>query len=246
MTEKAQSELQRISERDVAARERLQEDTRAQVAALRNELEDRMVATYQEFKRVEERLVQSVGARLEAMEPQSERFKRVLEDARGAALFVRTTFNLEFVRSGEVVPQQSFGTAFFVSEQGLALAARHVLFPWHHDRELQVLVALGLVSVHEETVAWSLWTTDEQVIAGGDPSSEPLFDAATAWSSNSESRGRAPFVLSAHHLHGGVGGGTRRCGHDPRTRIRGRRCCRTPDHEVRCAGGESRPRRGDG
>jgi S1-C subfamily serine protease len=188
LTERARVELQRISERDVEARERLQADTRAEVSALRQELEDRMVTTYQEFKGVEERLIQSLGAQLEAMEPTGARFKRVLEKSRGAAMFVRTTFDLEFTRAGQVIPQQSFGSGFFVSEGGLALAARHVLFPWRYDRELQVLVALGLVRVREETVRWSIWMTDEEVLAEGGTSAEPRFNAQTAWSSDSELR----------------------------------------------------------
>ena len=188
LTERARAELQRISERDVEARERLQADTRAQVEALRQELEDRMVGTYQEFKRVEERLIQSVGARLEAIEPAGARFKRVLHDARGAALFIRTTYDIEFARAGEVVTQQTFGSGFFVSDGRLALSARHVLFPWHYDRELQVLVALGLARVREQTVTWSIWLADTQVLAGEDASGAPRFDAETAWSSRSEDR----------------------------------------------------------
>ncbi len=188
LTERARSALQRISERDVEARERLQADTRAQIAALRKELEDRMVETYQEFKRIEERLIQSLGARLEAIEPAGARFKRLLQDARAASLFVRTTYDIEFARAGEVVTQHSFGSGFLISERGLALGARHVLFPWHYDRQLQVLVALGLARVREETVSWSVWTIDERVLAGEDAAGVPIFDAETAWSSRSEVR----------------------------------------------------------
>lgn len=188
LTERARVELQRISERDVEARERLQADTREQVSALRQELEDRMVTTYQEFKGVEERLIQSLGARLEAMEPPGARYKRVLEGSRGAALFVRTTFDLELTRAGEIITQQSFGSGFLVSEGGLALVARHVLFPWHYDRELQILVALGLAKVQEDTVSWSVWMTDEQVLAEEGTAEEPRFNAQSAWSSESETR----------------------------------------------------------
>ncbi len=188
LTERARAEFQRTSELDVEARERLRAETRAQVAALRQELEDRMVGTYQEFKRVEERLIQSLGARLAAMEPAGARFKRVLQDARGAALFIRTTFDMEFARAGEIVTQHSFGSGFLVGDSGLALAARHVLFPWHYDRDLQVLVSLGLASVREETVVWSVWTADEQVLTREDASGARWFDAQTAWSSDSEDR----------------------------------------------------------
>jgi S1-C subfamily serine protease len=188
LVERARAEFARMSERDVEARARLQADTRAEVAALMQELEDRMVGTYQEFKRVEERLIRSLAARLETMEPTGARFKRVLQDARGAALFIRTTVEVQFARAGEVVIQQSFGSGFFISEGGLALTARHVLFPWHYDRELQVLVSLGLVSIREDTVEWSIWTADQQVLAGEDASGAPRFNAHTAWSSRSEDR----------------------------------------------------------
>jgi S1-C subfamily serine protease len=188
LTERARAELQRISERDVEARERLQAETRTQVAELRQELEDRMVGTYQEFNRVEERLIQSLGARLEAMEPAGARFKRVLADSRDAALFVRTSYDVEFARMGHTVTQQTFGTGFFVSDSGLALAARHVLFPWHYDRELQVLVALGLARVREDTVTWSIWTADTRVFAGEDETGAPRFDQDTVWSSRAQAR----------------------------------------------------------
>jgi S1-C subfamily serine protease len=188
LTERARAELQRISERDVEARERLQAETRAQVAELRQELEDRMVGTYQEFRRVEERLIQSLGVRLEAMEPAGARFKRVLKDSRDAALFVRTSYDVEFARAGHTVTQQTFGSGFFVSDTGLALAARHVLFPWHYDRELQVLVALGLARVREDTVTWSIWTADARVLAGEDETGAPRFDQETVWSSRAQAR----------------------------------------------------------
>ena len=126
--------------------------------------------------------------RLEALEPAGARFKRVLRDARGAALFILTTVEVEFARAGEVVIQQSFGSGFFVSEGGLAMAARHVLFPWHYDRELQVLVSLGLVSVREDTVEWSIWTADQQVLEGEVASGVRRFNPHTAWSSRSEDR----------------------------------------------------------
>ena len=188
LVERARAEFARTSERDVEARARLQADTHAEVAALRQELEGRMVGAYQEFKGLEERLIQSVGARIAAMEPASARFKRVLQDARGAVLFIRTTVELEFARAGEVAVQQSFGSGFFVSNGGLALAARHVLFPWHYDRELQVLVSLGLVNVREDTAEWSIWSADEQVLEGEDASATRQFNARTAWSSRSEER----------------------------------------------------------
>jgi len=188
LTERARNELQRISERDVEARARLQADARAEVAALRQELEERMVGAYQEFKRVEERLILSLGARLAAVEPAGARFKRVLQDARGAALFMRTTYDIELTREGEVITQQSFGSGFFISDVGFVLGARHVLFPWHYDRDLQVLVSLGLVSVREETVDWSIWTTDARVLEGEDASGARRFSRETAWSSRSPDR----------------------------------------------------------
>jgi S1-C subfamily serine protease len=188
LTERARNELQRISERDVEARARLQADARAEVAALRQELEERMVGAYQEFKRVEERLILSLGARLAAVEPAGARFKRVLQDARGASLFMRTTYDIELTREGEVITQQSFGSGFFISDVGFVLGARHVLFPWHYDRDLQVLVSLGLVSVREETVDWSIWTTDARVLEGEDASGARRFSRETAWSSRSPDR----------------------------------------------------------
>ena len=188
LTERTRAALARLSERDVEARERLQAEARAQVAAVRQELEARMVGAYQEFKRIEERLIQSLASRLEAMEPAGARFKRVLQNARGAALFILTTYEVEFTRAGQIVTQQTSGSGFFVADSALALAARHVLFPWYYDSELQVLVSLGLATVREETVSWSIWTSDERVVAGEEASGALRFDTQTAWSSNSDDR----------------------------------------------------------
>ena len=63
-----------------------------------------------------------------------------------------------------------------------------MLFPWHYDRDLQVLVSLGLASVREETVIWSVWTADQQVLTSEDASGRRWFDAQTAWHSDSEDR----------------------------------------------------------
>ena len=43
-----------------------------------------MVLAYQEFKRVEQRLIQSLGSRIESVEPTGARFKRVFQQVRGA------------------------------------------------------------------------------------------------------------------------------------------------------------------
>ncbi|MDX1434284.1 MAG: trypsin-like peptidase domain-containing protein, partial [Gammaproteobacteria bacterium] len=186
LTERARAELEKISERDLEARSRLQAESRAQVEALRQELEDRMVGAYQEFKAIEERLLKSLGSRIEAVTPASEHFKQVLGAARGSLLFLRTTFDVEFTRSGEVVSQENTGSGFFVSDAGLALTAQHVLFPWKFDRNLQVLVSLELARVREDSVVWQAWTTDTRVHTGGE--GDLSFELGNAWRSDAEHR----------------------------------------------------------
>ncbi len=188
LTEHTQADLARLSEQDNEAREHLRIEARAQVAAIREELEDRMVSTYQEFKRVEERLIRTLGSRLEAMEPTSTRFKRVLQNVRGSILFIRTTYEMEFLRTGQIVSQQSFGSGFLVSENGLAMTARHVMFPWLYENRLQVLVVLGLVKIREDSVRWSMWTHDQQILEGEDESGERIFNTDTGWNSSAEDR----------------------------------------------------------
>ena len=189
LTERTQIDLARLTEQDNEAEERLRVEARTQVAAIRQELEDRMVTTYQEFKRVEERLIRTLGSRLEAMEPTSTRFKRVLQNVRGSVLFIRTTYEMEFLRSGQIVSQESFGSGFLVSENGLAMTARHVMFPWLYDNRLQVLVVLGLVRIKEDSVRWSMWTHEQQILQGEDDSGARIFNTDTGWTSFSEARG---------------------------------------------------------
>lgn len=171
ITDRARENLSRISEQDTQAREHLAEETETRIAALRQEVSDKLVATYQRFKAMEAEALTTLTARVESIEVEGARFKRILADTQDAIVFVRTTYQAELTRDGEVQEFTSFGTAFLLEPSGLAVAPQHVLFPWRYERELLVLEALGLVRVDADSVRWALWTTGERVI---DPGADTL------------------------------------------------------------------------
>jgi hypothetical protein len=185
ITRRARDELSRLTERDDEARRSLEARARADVEALRGELSERLVDSYQRVKGVEERLLESLAARTAALEPAGDRFKRVLAAAREAVVLVHTEYQVKFLRSGQVETYNSFGTGFLVDETGTGLTAQHVLFPWRYERKFVVLEKLELMQIVPDSVRWSLWRTGAQVVGeGGD--SPP--DVGSAYRSDAEGR----------------------------------------------------------
>ena len=193
LAEQARARLALSDDRDAKAREHLraevETDCREQVAALRGEFTDRMVLSYQELKRTEERIVGTLSARLAATEPANTHFKAVLVQASKAVVFVHTSFDVSFTAAGEVRRQHAFGTGFLVSDSGLGLTARHVIRPWEYDEQLQVLSELGLAEVDLESAVWRVWTYGQAVQDDHSASGESKPRNDTAWATGQNERG---------------------------------------------------------
>ncbi len=177
ITERTRVTLSQLSDEDMSARQRLSAQTQASIAVLREEVAEKLLSAYQRFKRLEEELAATVASRMEALEPEGEKFKRVLATTTDAVLFVRTDYEAELVSTGETRAFNSIGTGFLLETSGVGVTAQHVLFPWRHETELLVLAELGLARVNEDSVKWSFWTTGEQVM-------EPSVDAPRVMSEN--------------------------------------------------------------
>lgn len=186
INERARLELSRLSEHDNQARRKLEQETRASITALREELTEKMVEGYQRFKTLEERLFQSLASSVEAMALEGERFKHILGQAQHAIVFIRTSYQVEFTRSGNVSNYNSFGTGFLINSSGLGITAQHVLFPWRYERPFIVLEQLEVARVVPESVQWELWLTGEQVLKR--TNEPPEFRSDTAYRNDWEDR----------------------------------------------------------
>ena len=177
ISNRARENLARLSEEDTRAREQLERDTRENIATLRQEFSAKMVDTYQSFKGLEGRLFLTLASRLESIELEGERFKRILLTARDAVVFIHTRYEVEFIESGETKEYDSFGTGFLISADGLGLTAQHVLFPWRYEREFLLLKELELARIVPGTVRWSMW-----------PTGTPVSDLESAYHSDRDDR----------------------------------------------------------
>ena len=137
--------------------------SRAELSALRRELTARLTALSE--------AQQEPGSAQDAA-------RLAFAGARGALLYVRTTYTLRLVETGEEREQHSFGTGFVASADGLALTAQHVLYPWRFDRTLLASQSLGLLEVLEHRTRVSVWPADAQVRADGSDDAEPLQEPA--------------------------------------------------------------------
>ena len=177
ISNRARENLARLSEEDTRAREQLERDTRENIATLRQEFSAKMVDTYQSFKGLEGRLFLTLASRIESIELECERFKRILLTARDAVVFIHTRYEVEFIESGETKEYDSFGTGFLISADGLGLTAQHVLFPWRYEREFLLLKELELARIVPDTMRWSMW-----------PTGTPVSDLESAYHSDREDR----------------------------------------------------------
>ncbi len=164
ISSRARENLARLSEEDTRAREDLEEETQRRIASLREDFSSKMVDTYQNFKELEGRLLESVKSQIKSQEPEGELYKRILETASDSVVFIHTSYKVEITRSNEISEYNSFGTGFLIAEDGLGLTAQHVLFPWRYEREFLMLKELGLVKYVPDSVRWSVWMTGSTVM----------------------------------------------------------------------------------
>lgn len=187
ISSRARENLARLSQEDTRAREELEGDTQERIAALREDFSSKMVDTYKNFKDLEGRLFESVKSQIKSQKPEGELYKRILQNASKAVVFIHTQYRVEITRSNEISEYNSFGTGFLISEDGLGLTAQHVLFPWRYEREFLMLKELGLVKYVPDSVRWSVWRTGSPVMDESQEKKE--ISAKTGYRSDQDEKG---------------------------------------------------------
>lgn len=93
-------------------------------------------------------------------------FKRIFAQAREATLYIRTSYTVRMLETGEERELSSYGSGFLISPVGVALTAQHVVFPWRYDRRVQASQAMGMLEVLEDSVNLTVWLADRPVTEG--------------------------------------------------------------------------------
>jgi len=158
------AQIEREGREDIAQRAKTARDAQARFDQLRDEFSQRMVAAYQQLKDLERNVLETMAQRFAARGPPRTALKQVLATSRNAVLFVRTQYRVTLGEEAGTRELWSLGTGFLVSDDGLAVTAQHVLYPWRYDKELLVLTTLGLAQVIPDSVRWSVWPAGRTVL----------------------------------------------------------------------------------
>jgi|GEM_PF-4860593 len=177
ITAQSQLALSNLAKEDTAGRQALAQQTNERVNALQQEISGKLVDGIARFKTLEEQVYQRHAAQIESLAVKESRFKRVLPVASKAVLYVRSQFTAIFTTTGETRSFDSSGTAFLVSENGLAIAPLHVLEPWRFDEDFLALRELGVIELEPHSVTRHIWLADEQVVQPDSPTNPSLENA---------------------------------------------------------------------
>lgn len=188
----AHESLSRIAEEDQSARELLRVETGKKISELESDMSSRFINTLEQFKAAQEDLFILNTARIETLEQESSLFKEILLDAQKSVVFIRTTYMVKATSNGQKREVEYFGTGFTIDPSGLSIAPQHVLKPWMYDDNMLALTTLGQVEVLVDTVNYSVWTSEEQVLKAGNGGLNKEYLTDTAFRSGNRERG---FVL---------------------------------------------------
>lgn len=170
-----QSELLRANSDNKAGQKRMrqfEQEMRIRFEVLHNEIAKRLAREKKRQRLREKKLMEALSSKVAKAELEQGSFKRVFSAARDSILFIRTKYQVQFLKLGETKTFTSYGTGFIISPVGEAITANHVLHPWLYNRELKVMEELGVAKVLEETLELTMWLTDSQVMdEKGDPPS---------------------------------------------------------------------------
>jgi len=111
-------------------------------------------------------------------DPTEVAYKRAFAHARKAVLYIRTTYTVRLPHGEDAQELTSYGTGFLISPDGVAVTAKHVLFPWRYDRKLMASQAAGMLKVDEHSVSLDVWMADRQVTTDDSADAPFLLDRA--------------------------------------------------------------------
>ncbi|MGB7299390.1 MAG: trypsin-like peptidase domain-containing protein [Burkholderiaceae bacterium] len=186
ITTESQLALSQTAELDYQAREAIAAEAARRVESLRQEVSDKAVTAFDRFRKIEQEVFVRNAQRLDTLEVQGKRFKKILADSTKAVLFVWTRYSARLGISDEEKEVYSAGTAFLLDTNGLAVAPQHVFEPWRYDDEFLALNALGLIELVPGSVVRYVWLAGQQVIEPGSQPANYLTDKA--FSDESEAR----------------------------------------------------------
>jgi len=189
INEAAQKSLSSIAESDKVSREQLLEQTRIEIATLEAEMSDRLIMTTEQIKAAQAHLYVQNTARIESLEQESTLFKDVLLESQKAVIYIRTTYTLESEITGQKAEVDHFGTGFTIGSNGLSIAPQHVLKPWLYDDNTLAMQEIGMVKKPEDSVTYTIWTSEQQVLAKSENTEEKKYQTESAFNSRSEERG---------------------------------------------------------
>lgn len=150
----------------LTAREAQAGQARSHLLAGQEHLQRRLAATEAALKRP---AAGAAGDSTEAV------FKRIFARARGALLYIHTRYRVRIGDSGDEEEMTATGTGFLVSPHGVAMTARHVLYPWLYNSKLMAAQSLGLLKVEQDSVRISVWLAGRRV-TDGDGGDAPLVE----------------------------------------------------------------------
>ena len=192
-----------------STREQLEEARkRLEVSEQRHTItEERVRATEGQLKAQGESLSTALNTALSAAEqavskpapaPTGENiFPGIFVKSRNAMLFIRTEYVVRLLLTGQEQTLQAYGTGFFISPDGVALTAQHVIYPWRYEKPLQASVQAGMVEVLEDRVQITAWPTDVRVTEDGDE--EPRFLFENGYRLGGDSR-EIDLLASGHYV----------------------------------------------
>lgn len=184
--ENATRSLKNIEVKDEAARAKLKDETKNQISKLELQVSDRLFNTLEQFKAAQNELYYLNTSRIESLEQDSTAFKNILLQNQEAVVYIRTTYLVESITTGDQREVEVFGTGFTIEENGLSIAPQHVMRPWLYDDTMLAMQSVGLIKRLAGSAKYTVWTSAEQVI--DTQAEEHTYLTAEAFSSNQMER----------------------------------------------------------
>lgn len=95
-------------------------------------------------------------------------FKKIYNDNQAAIFLLGTEYKVTPINiPRETLPITGNGTGFFITKDGVAITATHVLFPWKYKKQYLMAEEMGIAKVYQDSWKISIWVTSEKT--GDDP-----------------------------------------------------------------------------
>ena len=164
ITIQARETQSRIANEDVQAIAALTQNTETKIEALRIDITEKLFESSEKIKQAQEEVLLRNAQRIESLEIEGGLFKSILANSSDAVVFIKTSYNMEILNTGERTTLEVAGTGFTINSTGLTLAPQHVMKPWLYDKTILSMQNFGIVKVLPETVLHTIWTAQQQVV----------------------------------------------------------------------------------